>query len=104
MNIMICCSEGLSSSIVVSKMIKYSEAQEWDNKIWATSIHKAKQNITSADVILLGPHMRAAGKLLGEQAAKFNIPSMTIDRQDYAYGNAKAIFQKINILLEEKKG
>ena len=39
-----------------------------------------------------------------ELAEKLNVPCMIIDQMDYAYGNAKSIYLKIQKVLENKKG
>lgn len=104
MNIMLCCSAGLSTSIVCSKMRKYSEENGLGDKIWATSLQQAKDEMLTADIVLIGPHMRAMGKTVAELAEKLNVPCMIIDQMDYAYGNAKAVYTKMQKVLENKKG
>lgn len=103
MNILLCCSQGLSSSLLCSKMKKYVANEGRDDKVWAVGLDLGKDEIKKADFLLLGPHMRASAKSLVEDAEKLGVPYMTIDRMDYAYGNAKAVFAKIKAHLEESE-
>lgn len=101
MNILLCCSQGLSSSMLCSKMKKYQEAENRGDTVWAVGLDLGKDEIKKADFLLLGPHMRASAKSLIEDAEKLNVPYMTIDYTDYAYGNAKSVYKKIDAKLAE---
>lgn len=101
MNILLCCSQGLSSSMLCAKMKKYAAAQGKDDKIWAVGLDIARDELNHADFLLLGPHMRAAARSLTDLADSQNIPYMTLDRMDYAYGNAKAVYSKMYQQLEQ---
>ena len=101
---MLCCSCGLSSSMLCSKMRKYAE-ENFKNepyKIWATSIQEAKETMDNADFLLIGPHMRAMAKTVSDVADEKKVPWLIIDRMDYAYGNAKSVFAKIQSHLKNQ--
>lgn len=56
--IMLICSAGMSTSLLVSEMQKSALNQGLDVEIWAVGASGAKKDILKADVILLGPQVR----------------------------------------------
>lgn len=58
--IMLVCSAGMSTSLLVSKMQKAAEAQGVDAEIFAVSASEADANLQKKDVnvLLLGPQVR----------------------------------------------
>lgn len=53
MNILLCCSAGMSTSLLVTKMEAAAKARGLEGKIWAVSGDAVKTNIDQADVLLL---------------------------------------------------
>lgn len=55
--IMLVCSAGMSTSLLVSKMQKVAEEKEIDADIFAVAANEADQNLEKKDidVLLLGP-------------------------------------------------
>lgn len=58
MNILLCCSVGMSTSLLVSKMKKSAIEQGIECKIWAVPADTVIRQIDQADVLLLGPQVR----------------------------------------------
>ncbi|WP_057002211.1 PTS sugar transporter subunit IIB, partial [Carnobacterium divergens] len=58
--IMLVCSAGMSTSLLVTKMEKAAEARGLDAEIFAVSASEADTNLESKniDVMLLGPQVR----------------------------------------------
>lgn len=54
-NILLCCSAGMSTSLMVSKMQSNAEERGIEATIWAVPEAEAEANAEKADVILLGP-------------------------------------------------
>ena len=54
-NILLCCSAGMSTSLMVSKMQASAEERGIEATIWAVPEAEAQANAEKADVILLGP-------------------------------------------------
>jgi len=52
MNILLCCSAGMSTSLLVTKMEAAAKARGLEGKIWAVSGDAVKTNIDQADVLL----------------------------------------------------
>ncbi len=57
-NILLACSSGMSTSLLVSKMEEAAAAQNLEVKIWAVGQDKAIADMEKADVLLIGPQMR----------------------------------------------
>ena len=51
-HIMLCCASGMSTSLLVEKMIKAAEEQGIKADIWAVGANEVKANAEKADVIL----------------------------------------------------
>lgn len=100
MNILLCCSAGMSTSLLVTKMEAAAKEQGIECRIWAEGVDAVKNNISQADVLLLGPQVRfmlPALKKLGEEN---NIPVDSINPIHYGTVNGpkvlKAALQLIN--------
>lgn len=58
LNILLICSAGMSTSMLVKKMEAVANERGIDATIWAVGDGLAKDNVEKADVILLGPQVR----------------------------------------------
>ncbi len=56
--VMLICSAGMSTSLLVSKMQKEAESRGLEMEIWAVGTSGFKPVIDKPDVILLGPQVR----------------------------------------------
>ena len=83
MNILLVCSAGMSTSMLVSKMEKAAEAKGITAKIWAVSGDAAKANIDEADVLLLGPQVRFLLKQMKGLAEPKGVKVDVINPMDY---------------------
>ncbi|TCO76946.1 PTS sugar transporter subunit IIB [Marinisporobacter balticus] len=93
MNILLCCSAGMSTSLLVQKMKKEAKEMGMDAKIWAVAMSSVQQDIKSADVLLVGPQIRfklAELKKLGEA---YGIPVEMISPTDYGMMNGKKVIE-----------
>lgn len=57
-NILLCCSAGMSTSLLVTKMQKSAKERGIEAQIWAIPVDEAKLEVEKADVILLGPQIK----------------------------------------------
>lgn len=62
--IMLACSAGMSTSLLVTKMEDAAKENGIEAKIWAISEVNLKNEIENCDVLLLGPQVRY---VLGKQ-------------------------------------
>ena len=58
MRIMLACTAGMSTSLVVSRMEESAKEQGKDYKIWAVEQGQIAEEIGNFDVLLLGPQVR----------------------------------------------
>lgn len=83
--IMLICSAGMSTSLLVTKMEKAAEAKGIDASIFAVSASEADQHLASKkiDVIMLGPQVRYMKNQFEKKVADKGIEVSVIDMRDY---------------------
>ena len=95
--ILLVCSAGMSTSMMVQKMKAAADQRGLEAEIWAVGDAQAAENIKIADVLLLGPQVRfLEGKMKGLAGGK---PVAVIDM--LAYGTmdgAKVLDQALKLL------
>jgi PTS system cellobiose-specific IIB component len=92
--IMLVCSAGMSTSLLVSKMQKAAEADGVEDTIFATAASDADNALETKhpDVLMLGPQVRY---LLGQfQKKATNIPVEVINMQDYGMMNGEKVLKR----------
>ena len=99
--IMLCCASGMSTSLLVEKMIKAAEEQGIKADIWAVGANEVKANAEKADVILLGPQVRYAQRKIESEAP--GVPVAHIDMKDYGMMNGKSVLKQAVELIQKKK-
>ena len=58
--ILLCCSAGMSTSLMVNKMQKAAADKGIEVEIWAEPMDKASSEVPKADVVLLEPQIKFA--------------------------------------------
>ncbi len=100
MNILLVCSAGMSTSMLVTKMEKAAEVKGIDAKIWAVSSDQAKTELNNADVMLLGPQVRFLLNDMKKEAETKGIPVAVIDSVQYGTMNGDAVLESAQQLLK----
>lgn len=104
--IMLVCSAGMSTSLLVTKMEEVAQARGLETDIFAVSATEAESRLQDAeqpvDVLLLGPQVRYMkpqfeGKLAGQ------IPVDVIDMKDYGMMNGEAVLDNALTLIAQTK-
>lgn len=92
--IMLVCSAGMSTSLLVSKMQKAAQADGIDADIFATASTDADNKLAEKqpDILMLGPQVRFM--LAGFQQKCPNIPVEVIDMQDYGMMNGEKVLRE----------
>ncbi|RRZ92137.1 PTS sugar transporter subunit IIB [Erwinia sp. 198] len=99
-NILLMCSAGMSTSIMVKKMTEAAQKLQSEVTIKAIPEQALGENMAAADIILLGPQIRF---LLDKvQAVARDIPVRVIDTMDYGTMNGEKILLQALAILEEK--
>lgn len=97
-NILLVCSAGMSTSLLVTKMQKEAEARGLEVKIWAVAEAEAKNNWQDADVLMLGPQVRfLKGKMTEMTDGK--IPVDVIDMMAYGSMNGGKVLDAALALI-----
>lgn len=91
--IMLVCSAGMSTSLLVTKMQKAAEADGIDAKIFATAAADADNALAEQkpDVLMLGPQVRY---MLDQFKKSAGIPVEVINMQDYGMMNGEKVLQQ----------
>lgn len=94
--ILLVCSGGMSTSVLMSKMEKYYEERGIDAKVLACGTDKYVDEAPGFDIILLGPQVTYRRKQIAESV---DIPVVPIKPQDYAFANVENILKEVDDLL-----
>lgn len=89
--IILLCANGMSTSILVNKMVEAAKDKGLDVEIQAHAISKAKDVADDADAILLGPQVRFQLESIRSQFPDKVVES--IDMVDYGMINGKKILE-----------
>ncbi|SDM46788.1 MULTISPECIES: PTS sugar transporter subunit IIB [Sediminibacillus] len=100
-HILLACSAGMSTSLLVSKMKEAAEAKGIEAEIWAVAQDKAPKEMERADVLLIGPQMRFMKKKFSKTAEEVGIPLDVIDPVSYGRVDGAAVLNKALELMGE---
>ena len=101
--IMLVCSAGMSTSLLVTKMQKAAEEQGLETDIFAVSASDADNHLAAkeVDVLLLGPQVRFMKAQFESKLADKGIPLEIIDMKDYGMMNGENVLaQALNLIGE----
>lgn len=90
-NIMLVCSAGMSTSLLVTKMNKEAKEKNIGVNIWAIPEANVAKEIEKADVILLGPQVRYLLSKIKEQSG--GKPVIAIDMRSYGLIDGKKVLE-----------
>ncbi len=90
MKILLVCSAGMSTSLLVTKMIEQSKAMGNNDEIWAVAGQEAPKNFDKCDVVLLGPQVKFMKSKFAKQTDK---PLDVIDMRAYGRVDGKAVLE-----------
>jgi cellobiose PTS system EIIB component len=100
--ILLACSSGMSTSLLVTKMEQHAKSIGDEVVIWAVGQDKAKQDMAKADVVLIGPQMRFLKGDLEKDAAQYGIKVEVIDMMAYGMADGKKAYEQAISLIGEK--
>lgn len=101
-NILLACSSGMSTSLLVTKMEEEAQERGIETEIWAVAQDKAEQDMKKADVLLIGPQMRFMKKKLKKVGDEIGVPVDSIDPMAYGRVDGKAVLDTALELLDNK--
>ncbi|KAF1301370.1 MULTISPECIES: PTS sugar transporter subunit IIB [Enterococcus] len=102
--IMLVCSAGMSTSLLVTKMQKAAEADGLEADIFAVAASDADNNLEKkdVDVLLLGPQVRFMKGDFEKRLAPKGIPMDVINMADYGMMNGEKVLKQALTLIDEK--
>ncbi|WP_163651816.1 PTS sugar transporter subunit IIB [Listeria sp. PSOL-1] len=98
--IMLVCSAGMSTSLLVTKMEKAAKEKGVEAKIFAVAEAEAASHFDEIDVLLLGPQVRFLENSMKQKVEPKGIPLAVIDSTDYGMMNGENVLQKALELLK----
>lgn len=100
MNILLVCTAGMSTSMLVKRMKDVAVKKNIKVNIWAVGDAKSKEETKKADVIMLGPQVRfLENKIKGYVENKK--PVIVIDMQMYGRMDGEAVLNEALKALEK---
>lgn len=97
--ILLVCSGGMSTSVLMSKMQKYGTENDIDIQVDACGTNKYEEEAPSYDIILLGPQIAYRKAQIQKTVS---IPVVPIKPQDYAFSNVPNILAGVDEVLGQK--
>lgn len=101
--IMLVCSAGMSTSLLVTKMQKEAEARGEECDIFAVSASDADNSLKEkdVDVLLLGPQVRFMKAQFEGKLAETTIALGIIDMKDYGMMNGPKVLDQAITLMDQ---
>lgn len=100
--IMLVCSAGMSTSLLVTKMLNAAREQGVECTINAVSEAELKNHEDKIDVLLLGPQVRFLYNKLKTKFEPLGIPVEVINTVEYGTMNGTKVLSHALRLLENK--
>src|SRR5690625_7533037 len=98
-NILLVCSAGMSTSLLVTKMKEAAESQQFQVNIWSTGQDQAMSEIAKADLLLLGPQLQFVMGKFQQLAEENEIKVEGIDPVIYGRIDGEAVLKREMELL-----
>ena len=96
-NVLIVCSTGITSTLIVSKMKQLAEADNIEINVWSAGEEEAQAEVAKADVVLLSQPVAELRDTLDELSAD-DVSVKVIPKELYAIFNTKEL---LALALEE---
>ncbi len=104
MVITLICNLGMSTSVLVDKMLAYTKSKGIEADIEARAFQRVEDRIHRTDILLVGPQVRYLTKKFQEQYGNEIPVIQTMDMSDYALQKVEKIFDEAYSEYQEKKG
>ncbi|EFE95321.1 PTS sugar transporter subunit IIB [Serratia odorifera] len=100
--IMLCCSAGMSTSLLVNKMNAEAASRQLPVEIAAFSASEFDQQFPNYQVVLLGPQVKYMLPALSARAAEKGVPVAAIDMMDYGMQRGDKVLDFALALIEQQ--
>lgn len=95
--ILLVCSAGMSTSLMVNKMKEHADKKGIEVEIWAVPDAEAADNLEKVDVLMLGPQVRFLENKMKEIAG--DKPVAVIDMMAYGTMNGEKVLDQALSLI-----
>ena len=89
--ILLCCSAGMSTSLLVTKMRKVAEERGLDVEIEAVALELFDENLPKYDIFLLGPQVKFKKTDFQKKADEYGKKVEVINMIDYGTMNGAIV-------------
>jgi cellobiose PTS system EIIB component len=100
MKIILVCSAGMSTSMLVKKMRSAAEDKGLEADIEALAESQLKNNLDNLDVVLIGPQVRYLEKKIKDQLEPKGIKVAIIDQMAYGMIRGDKVLEQAIALTE----
>ncbi|PWW06969.1 PTS sugar transporter subunit IIB [Mangrovibacter plantisponsor] len=100
--IMLCCSAGMSTSLLVKKMLEDAQKRNLEVEIKAFGVAEFAQQVGNYQVVLLGPQVKYMQGDLQKQADPWGIRVEPINMMDYGMQKGGAVLDFALSLIDNK--
>ena len=100
--IVLVCSAGMSTSLLVMKMMNAAKKEGIEADIVAVPEVEAKRNISDTDVVLLAPQVRYLLNKMKQELEPSGIPVAVIESINYGMMNGEAVMKQAMELIKNK--
>ncbi len=94
LRVMLVCSAGMSTSLLVTKMKNAAKNDGIDIEIFAVAEVEVKETIDQADVVLLAPQVRFLFNKMKQELEPRGIPLAVIDGMNYGLMKGDAVVKQ----------
>ncbi|MCI8701267.1 MAG: PTS sugar transporter subunit IIB [Turicibacter sp.] len=102
MKILLACSSGMSTSLLVNKMKEAAQSQGIQAEIWAVGQSEVEKEMEKADVLLFGPQMRFLKSKFAPKGQALNIPVEVIAPVSYGRCDGNAVLKQAIELINNR--
>lgn len=92
--IVLFCSTGLSTNLLIRKMENAAEGKDIDISVQSYPESLMKKYIKGADVVLVGPQVKHAITEIKEECDQHKIPLEVISTRDYGYMDGEKVLNQ----------
>jgi len=98
--VLIVCSWGMSTSLLVESMIEAAQARQCELTVEALSAGEYAVKVDECDVVLIAPQIRHLRKSIEKLAGSVGKPVALIEPFHYATMNGEAVLEQVLRLYE----
>ncbi len=102
LNILLVCSAGMSTSMLVKRMQESAAAKGIEANIWSVGDADSQDATKKADIVLLGPQVRFLEKKMRDRVDN-KVPVAVIDMRVYGSMNGEKALESALKTLEDFK-